>query len=163
MIQPRMAAALNEQFGLELYSSNLYLAMSAWCEGKNLPGFAHWLRVQAEEERSHALKIYDYLLDQGAKVTVPALEQPPAEYDSVAALFQAVVEHERKITAAIARLQTLAFETQDFATQGLLQWFIQEQVEEEKNAGLLAAHLEMVGDRSAAILHLDHRAGKRGA
>ncbi len=163
MIHERMAAALNEQFGLELYSSNLYLAMSAWCESRNLPGFARWLRVQAEEERSHGMKIYDYLLDQGAEVTVPALQSPPARFDSVAAVFQAVVEHERKITAAVHRLQALAFETQDFATQGLLQWFIQEQVEEEKNASLLAAHLEMIGDRSAAILNLDHRAGKRGA
>lgn len=163
MITDKMAKALNEQVGLEFESSYLYLAMSAWCESRNLPGFAHWLRVQSEEERTHAMRILDYLLDQGAEVALPALGKPRADYASVAEVFRAVVEHERKVTASIHKLQGLALELHDYATQEMLAWFVREQVEEEKNAGLMLAHLEMVGDKSAAILNLDHRAGKRGS
>jgi len=163
MLDARMVAGLNRQFQLELFSSHLYLAMSAWSEAQNLPGFARWLRIQADEERAHAMKIYDYLLDQGVQPVVPAVEAPPASYPSIQDVFRGVVEHEKKITAALHELQGLAFELKDYATQALLSWFIQEQVEEEKNAGLMAAHLEMIGDRSAAILNLDHRAGKRGS
>ena len=162
MIQDKMVSALNDQFALELYSSNLYLAMSAWCENKNLPGFARWLRIQAEEERSHAMKLFDYLVDQGAQVKVPAVQQPKGQYEGLVHLFKEVLGHERKVTEAIHRLQGLAAELNDYATRGLLDWFVKEQIEEEKNAGLLLAHLEMVDDRGGAILQLDHMAGKRG-
>lgn len=162
MISSKMAAALNQQIEMELYSSHLYLAMSSWCESANLPGFAKWLRIQYEEERQHALKLFDYLLDQGANAVVPAVQQPAATWGTVREVFQAVAEHERHITSAFQQLMALAIEERDYATQGFLDWFLKEQIEEEKSAGLLAAHLEMVGDKSAAILNLDHRAGKRG-
>ncbi len=163
MISKKMQNALNEQIKHELFSSHLYLAMSSWCEAANFPGFAKWLRVQYKEEREHAEKFFDYLLDQGATATVPAVEAPVAKFKSVLDIFQQVVAHEKKITALVNKLQALAHEEGDWATQGLLGWFVQEQVEEEKHAGLLAAHLEMIGDKSAAILNLDHNAGKRAS
>ena len=163
MIGKAMEKALNGHVGEELYSAHLYLAMSAWCDAANLPGFAKWLRAQYEEERAHALKLFDYLLGQGAKVELPAVGQPPARFKSVLDVFQQVVAHEKKVTAAIHALVALAVKEGDYATQGELQWFVKEQVEEERNAQTWAAHLGMIGDKSAAILNLDHRAGKRGA
>ena len=162
MLGKKMTAALNEQVQKELFSSNLYLAMSSWCEAANLPGFAKWLRVQFDEERAHGLKLFDYVIDQGAAAVVPAIEAPAVKFKTIQELFHAVLEHERKITAAINKLQALAVAEADFATQVELAWFLKEQVEEEKNAGLFSAHLDMVGDKSAAVLNLDHEAGKRG-
>lgn len=162
MIAKEMEKALNEQIEHEFFSANLYLAMSSWAEDANLPGFAKWLRVQYREEQAHALKMFDYLLDQGAKAVVPAIPAPDAKFQSIAQIFQQVVEHEKGVTARIHKLVELAVKQKDFATQAFLQWFVTEQIEEEKNAQLWAAHLEMVGEKSAAILNLDHRAGKRG-
>jgi ferritin len=162
MISKEMEKALNEQVEHELFSANLYLSMSSWAETANLPGFAKWLRVQYEEERGHALKLFDYLLDQGAKAGVPAVPAPDADFPSIAAIFQQIVAHEKGVTARINRMLDLAVAQKDHATQALLHWFITEQVEEEKNATQWAAHLQMIGDKSAAILNLDHRAGKRG-
>lgn len=162
MISEKMTRALNEHIQKELYSSHLYLAMSSWCEAANLPGFARWLRIQYEEERKHAMRLFDYLLDQGVDAQVPEVKAPPAGWSSVQEVFRAVAAHEREITASVHRLRALATEENDYATQVEIDWFVKEQVEEEKNANLLAAHIEMVGDRSAAILNLDHRAGKRG-
>jgi ferritin len=162
MISKKMAAALNEQIGHELFSSNLYLAMASWAETANLPGFGKWLRTQAEEERSHGLKFYDYVLDQGEKAVIPALDKPEDKFENILDVFRKVLEHEKKITALVHKLQALAVKENDWATQVELAWFIKEQVEEEKNASLLVAHLEMIGDKSAAILNLDHQAGKRG-
>ena len=162
MLSKTMADALNEQVKHELYSSNLYLAMSSWCEGASLTGYAKWLRVQVEEERGHAMKLFDYLLDHGAAAMVPALAAPSATWRSALDLFHQVVEHEKGVTARINKLMELAIHEADFATQEALHWFVKEQIEEEKNASLLAAHLEMVGEKSAAILNLDHNAGKRG-
>jgi ferritin len=162
MISSKMAAALNQQIEKELYSSHLYLAMSSWCEAANLPGFAKWLRVQFDEERGHALKLFDYLLDRGAAAAVPAIAAPKAKFGTVQEVFHAVVEHEKSITSSIHKLQAQAVAEGDFATQVELAWFVKEQVEEEKNATLVAAHLDMIGDKSAAILNLDHQAGKRG-
>jgi len=161
MISKKMAVALNEQIGHELFSSNLYLSMSAWAEDANLPGFGKWLRAQAEEERTHAMKFFDYVLDQGEKPVIPAFEKPADKFASILDVFRQVLEHEKKVTALIHKLQALAVKENDWATQAELAWFIKEQVEEEKNASLLVAHLEMVGDKSAAILNLDHQAGKR--
>lgn len=163
MISKKLVDALNDQIQKELYSSHLYLAMSAWCEAANLPGFAHWLRVQFDEERSHALRLFDYMLDRGAKVVVPAVEAPKVNFKTIQDVFHAVVEHEKKITESINKLRALAQSEGDFATALELDWFVKEQVEEEKTASLIAAQLDMVGDKSAAILNLDHQAGKRGS
>jgi ferritin len=162
MISRTLEKAINEQIAHELFSAHLYLSMSSWCDGANLPGFAKWLRIQYEEERAHALKLFDYLLDQGAKARVPAVEAPAAAFKNVADIFHQVVAHEKGVTARIQKLLELAAKEKDFATQGELQWFIKEQIEEERNATQWAAHLEMIGDKSAAILNLDHQAGKRG-
>ncbi|MBM4395149.1 MAG: ferritin [Deltaproteobacteria bacterium] len=152
----------NQQIGHELYSSNLYLAMSAWCGSQNLPGFASWLMTQANEERGHALKLLEHLVDRGGAPAIPAVPAPPAAWDSVAHVFRQVAEHEKKVTGLFHRLHEAALSAKDYAAQVELAWFVKEQVEEEKSAEQWAAHLAMVGDKSAAILNLDHRAGKRG-
>jgi len=162
MLHPELEKSLNEQIKHEFYSSYLYLAMSAWCEEKSLPGFAKWLRVQYEEEKAHALKFFDYIADQGGTVKLGTIDAPPVEYKSVLDLFEHVLAHEKKVTSLIWGLYEQALGEKDYATQGELQWFIKEQIEEEKNASLWVDHLRMVGDKSAAILNLDHQAGKRG-
>lgn len=162
MLSPEMLAALNAQIQAEFYSANLYLAMSAWCEEANLPGFARWLRTQYEEERGHGLKLFDHVLDRGGRAVVPAIAAPEATFGSIVEVFRQVHAHEQKVTAGIHALQALAVKESDWATQVELAWFIKEQVEEEKNAAQWLAHLEMVGEKSAAILNLDHQAGKRG-
>ena len=105
MISKKMAVALNEQIGHELFSSNLYLSMSAWAEDANLPGFGKWLRAQAEEERTHAMKFFDYVLDQGEKPVIPAFEKPADKFASILDVFRQVLEHEKKVTALIHKLQ----------------------------------------------------------
>ena len=133
MLKKTVLAALNEQVNAELHSAYLYLGMSAWCEGKNLPGFAGWMRKQFEEEQAHALKLYDYILDQGETVTLKAIAQPPAAYKTLQAVREATLKHEQHVTALIHKLYALAQKEQDFATQALMQWYVTEQVEEEKH------------------------------
>jgi ferritin len=154
-----MQKALNGQIQKEFASSYLYLAMAAYCETKNLPGMATWLKVQAQEEWGHGMKIYEYIVDRGGTVTLQSLEQPPAEFGSPVDVFKGVLEHEQKITAALNDLYAAAVKENDYATQIMLQWFISEQVEEEKNASDILELLKMAGEH---VIVLDHRLGKRG-
>jgi ferritin len=163
MLAKTVQDALNEQIQKELYSAYLYLAMSAYCEANNLPGSAKWMRVQAQEETGHGLKIFDYLHDRGARVTLRPIAQPPAEFASLLDVFQQALAHEREVTKSINQLYALAAKENDYATQSMLQWFITEQVEEEKSASLVAEQLKLVGDSKGSIIMLDHHLGKRGA
>ncbi|NLH98534.1 MAG: ferritin [Chthonomonadales bacterium] len=160
MLSKSMQKALNGQIQKEFASSYLYLAMAAYCETKNLPGMATWLKVQAQEEWGHGMKIYEFVNDRGGTVTLQAIEQPPAEFGSPVDIFKGVLEHEQKITAAINDLYAQAVKENDYATQIMLQWFITEQVEEEKNASDILELLKMAGEH---VIVLDHRLGKRGA
>ena len=155
MLPDTVSNALNAQIKNELYSGYLYLAMSAYAEGESLPGFAHWFRKQAEEELAHALRLFDYVNDRGGGVTLLAVEQPPADFRSALDLFERALEHERKVTGMIHDLYRTAEEAGDVATQVALQWFINEQVEEEQSAGLIVDQLERAGDHGAALLMLD--------
>lgn len=159
MLSKSMQKALNGQIQKEFASSYLYLAMAAYCETKNLPGMATWLKVQAQEEWGHGMKIYEFVNDRGGTVTLQAIEQPPAEFGSPVDIFKGVLEHEQKITAAINDLYAQAVKENDYATQIMLQWFITEQVEEEKNASDILELLKMAGEH---VIVLDHRLGKRG-
>lgn len=162
MLSKKMQDAFNEQIKNELYSAYLYLSMSAYFEAENLSGFATWLRVQFEEEQGHALKFYDYIHERGGVVELKAIDQPPAKWASSMAAFKEVLAHEQKVTSLIHSLYKLALDENDYASQIMLQWFISEQVEEEKNASEIIANLEMIEARGTAVLMLDHQLAKRG-
>ena len=155
MISPTIQNAINDQIKHEFFSSYLYLSMSAYFETLSLPGFASWMRVQSQEEHEHAMKFFDFLNDRGGSVELQALDQPAGEFQSALDVFEQSLAHERKVTALIHRLYELALKESDYATQTLLQWFITEQVEEEKNAGQIVEQLKMTGGEPSALLLLD--------
>jgi ferritin len=161
MISDVMQKAINEQINAEFYSAYMYLSMAAYFEAKNLPGFARWLRVQFNEEQVHAVKFYDYLVDRGGRVELGAIAKPPVEWEGNLEAFQAVLEHEQKVTGLINKLYEVALKQKDYATQVLLQWFINEQVEEEKNACDIVEQLLLIDAHGTAVLMLDHQLGKR--
>ena len=156
-----MQDAMNEQINKEFFSSYLYLSMAAYFEDKNLTGFAHWMRLQADEEREHAMKFYNFILDAGGRVQLKAIDAPATEWKSNLEVAEQVAEHESKVTASIHALYELALQEKDYAAQVMLQWFISEQVEEEKNATELVAKLRLIEERGTAVLMLDHRLSKR--
>ena len=163
MINNKMEQAFNDQIQKEFYSSYLYLAMSVYADSQNMKGIAHWLKVQHAEEKEHAEKLVSYLLERGGKVAFQALPAPAAEYGSLIEMFEAVKEHEEYITKSINELYEAAGAEKDYAAQIFLQWFIEEQVEEEGNASEILEKLKMVGERSGAILYLDKELKKRVA
>ena len=162
MISKTMETAINDQMQKEFYSSYLYLAMSAYLESKNLCGMAHWMDVQSSEERGHAMKFMKYLQDRSGAVKLGAIEQPPAKWKSPMEAFEQSLGHERMITASIGKINDLAAKENDPATQVMLQWFISEQVEEEKNAELNVQQFKMIEAHETAVYILDHQMGKRG-
>lgn len=139
MVSENMEKALNAQLNAEVYSGYLYLSMAAYFEDEDLAGFANWMRVQASEELDHGMKFYDYIIRRGASVTLTAIEAPQTEWDSSLAAFEHVLEHEKMVTGLINNLVNIAIEEKDHATNNFLQWFVEEQVEEEENA------MELVG------------------
>lgn len=155
MLSKDVQNAINVQIRNEYYSSYLYLSMSAYCESKNFPGFASWLRRQSDEELQHAMRLYDYLLDRDSRVILEAIDQPPSEFGTLLEMFEEVLEHEKEVTAMIHKLYELAVSNNDHATSVILQWFIEEQVEEEKSATDMVEQLKMAGKNSAALLMLD--------
>lgn len=163
MLSSELEGAMNDQIAAELYSSHLYLAMSAYCEAQNLPGFAHWFRLQADEERSHAMKFFTHVVDRGSRVTIAALPAPPADFGSALGAFEQTLGHEREVTAMIDRLYAMAVQQADYASQVFLQWFVQEQVEEEKQATEQVQALSTVGGDAASLLMLDRELGSRQA
>ncbi|HMU93837.1 MAG TPA: ferritin [Anaerolineales bacterium] len=162
MINKTMQDAMNDQINKELFSSYLYLSMAAYFEDKNLPGFAHWMRIQEAEEREHAMKFYDFILERGGRVMLKAIEAPKTDWKSALEVAEEVAAHEAKVTASIHALYELALKEKDYPAQVMLQWFISEQVEEEKNAAEIVANLKLIEERGTAVLMLDHRLGKRG-
>ncbi len=160
-IPQKVQGAINEQIKNELYSAYLYLAMAAHFEAQSLGGLASWMRVQAKEEVTHGMKLFDYLNDRGGRVELQAIAAPPATFESPLAIFRLAYQHEQEVTASIHRLYALAAEENDYATQTVLTWFVNEQVEEEKTAADIVARLEMVGENRASLLMLDHALGHR--
>lgn len=154
--------AINEQIKNEFYSAYIYLAMSAHFEAESLLGFASWMRGQAREEVTHAMKLFDYLNDRGGQVVLQEIKAPPTRFASPLEIFRQALAHEREVTAMIHRLYALAAQESDYPTQVALQWFVTEQVEEEKTAADIVAQLEMVGDNRTALLLMDREmAGRR--
>ncbi len=161
MISKILQDAVNAQINKELFSSYLYLSMATYFEDKNLPGFASWMQVQAEEEREHAMKFYKYLVDRGGRVLLKAIDAPKIEWNNNLEVFTEVQSHEVKVTAAIHNLYELALKEKDYPTQVMLQWFISEQVEEEKNAADIVQQLGLIDAHGTAVLMLDKQLGKR--
>ena len=160
MLKPKMTEALNGQINKEHYSAYLYLAMSAHCKSQGFKGFANWFHVQYQEETVHAMKLYHYLLEQGEKVKLGAIEQPPSEFASPAAMFEATLKHELFITKSIYDLMNLAIAEKDHATQILLQWYVTEQIEEEANDKEIIGKLKLVGE-GPGLFWIDKELGSR--
>ena len=161
MLSRKIQDALNSQLNLELSSSYSYLAMAAYFEANSLPGMSHWMRIQSDEERLHATKLFDHLCNRGGKVVLQPIERPKAEFDSPLSVFEAALVNEQKVTKAINSLYALAQKESDYPSQVMLQWFINEQVEEEKNVGTVIDQLRMAGDSPSALLMLDQMLGGR--
>jgi ferritin len=161
MINKKIQDALNAQINLEQYSAQLYLAMSAHCESKSFRGFAHWLRVQAQEETAHAMKLVAFLLDRAGRLSLGAIAAPPVEFGSITQVFEKILEHEKSITATIGTLFELSRSEKDYASEITLQWYVSEQVEEEANVGQILDQLRAVGEQGGGIWYLDSKMGKR--
>jgi ferritin len=161
MLKEKVEKGLNSQLNAELYSSYLYLSMSAFCKTLNLDGFANWLNVQAQEELVHAMKFYDFIIQRGGNVRLTRIEGPPTEWDSPRAVFENVYEHERKVTALIDDLVDLALDQRDHATNIFLQWFVTEQVEEEENASGVLEKVKQVEGTRGGLFMLDRELGSR--
>jgi ferritin len=161
MIGKKMENALNEQTNAEFYSAYLYLSMEAFFQSVNLPGFANWMRAQTQEELTHAMKIYDYVNERGGRVTLKQIAAPPTEWDSPLGAFEAVSKHEQKVTGLINDLVNLAIAEKDHAANMFLQWFVNEQVEEEKNAEEIVQKLKLMADAPGALYMLDNEMAQR--
>ncbi|NCO34906.1 MAG: ferritin [Armatimonadetes bacterium CG2_30_59_28] len=161
MIKQEVQDALNEQINAELYSSYLYLSMSACFESKGFSGVANWMRIQTDEERMHAMKFYDFVNSRGGKVTLKAIDAPPAEWDTPLAAFEGVYTHERKVTELINGLLGVAKEHDDHATESFLKWFVDEQVQEERTADEIVQQLKLMADFKPGLIMLDRELGQR--
>lgn len=161
MLSDKLQKALNEQINDELAAAYQYLAMAEYFHSQNLDGFAHWMRLQREEEVGHAMKIFDFVLDRDGRVKLGAIAAPATKFSSTIDVAKKALEHERKVTQGINELYEAAKKEQDYPTEALMQWFILEQVEEEASALKVVERLEMAGDDSAALLMIDREMGQR--
>ena len=161
MLKEKMLNALNDQINAEQYSALMYLSMSAWFEEKGLPGFANWMYVQYQEELTHANKIFNYVNERSGRVKLKAIEQMPTEFDSVIDVVEKTLEHEQKVTGMIDNLVDIAAEERDHATHSFLQWFVDEQVEEEANVTEILDNLKLIEGKGNGIFMLDRELRQR--
>jgi len=157
----KLQQAYNEQIKNELASGYLYLSMAAYFEAQNLPGFAHWMKVQAKEEQGHAMKMFDFLNDRGARVILKEIPQPQVDFSSVREIFEETLKHEKKVTDLINKLYELSQKVNDYPSTVFLQWFINEQVEEELNPTKIITDLEVIGEQGPALIMFDRELAKR--
>jgi ferritin len=161
MLSEKLQKALNEQINNELYAAYQYLAMAEYFAARNLDGFAHWMRLQREEEIGHAMKIFDFVIDRDGHVRLGAIAAPAAKFTSPLDVLKKALEHERAVTEKINGLYAAAKKENDYPTEALMQWFVLEQVEEEASALKVVERLEMAGDDKAALLMIDREMGQR--
>ncbi len=161
MLNEKIQEALNEQINKEVYSSYLYLAMSAYSSSAGLPGFAHWFRVQSEEENMHAMKLFDYINDQDGRVKLKEIKEPPMEFGTAVEMFRQTLEHEQFITRSINELVELANAEKDETTASFLQWYVDEQVEEEENDKEIIAKLRGIDKNEYVVPSVDQELAKR--
>jgi ferritin len=160
-LNKKMEEALNEQINREMYSSYLYLAMSAYSSSMGLPGFAHWFRVQVEEENIHAMKLFDYVNNQGGRVRLKEIKEPPMEFGTPMKMFQQTLKHEQFITRSINELVNFALQEKDDITASFLQWYVEEQVEEEENDNEIIANLKRFEENKNTLEEIDTELAKR--
>ncbi len=163
MIPKPVLDALNQQIQKELFSAYYYLAMGVHFQSSNLNGFAHWMRKQYQEETAHAMKILDFVAERGGRVVLESVEKPPSEFKTPLDVMKLVLEHEKKVTASINAVYELAVKEKDYPTQIMLEWFINEQVEEERSAEDIISTLKMIGDAPAGLVMLDRQLAARGS
>lgn len=161
VVGDKVVRALNQQLNREIYSAYLYLSMCAYFESVGMKGFASWMRVQWQEELMHALKLFDYISGRGGRVELFAIEEPPKSWESPLNAFEHALEHEMKVTKLIDELVELSIEEKDNATFNMLQWFVNEQVEEEKTFRDIVERLRMFKDDKMALFLLDSQLGQR--
>ncbi|KAA0004774.1 MAG: ferritin [Thermoplasmata archaeon] len=161
MLSKKMLDELNKQVNAELYSSYLYLSMAAYFESINLKGFANWMKIQAQEEVTHAMKFFDYINERGGRVTLDTIKKPPAEWKSPLDVFENTYKHEVNVTKMINSLVDLAIKEKDHATYNMLQWFVAEQVEEEASADAIRQQLKFIGKDGRGLLMLDRELSRR--
>jgi ferritin len=159
----RVVEAINKQINSELSASYSYLAMSAYCEREKFTGAARWLRLQSQEEYMHAMKLFDFVLARGENVDLVAIERPRIAFNTVADVFTAALEQEQEVSRQIDSLYEIAFAEKAFAAVAELQWFLTEQVEEEKTGREIVGRFKMVGSDPASLLDLDRELGTRSA
>ncbi|MCM8777072.1 MAG: ferritin [Candidatus Omnitrophica bacterium] len=160
-MEKQLYKELNKQVIKELYSAYLYMSMASFFDSINLKGFAHWMKVQAEEESQHAMKIYDYINERGERVIFELIEKPPYEFTSPLDIFEKTLEHEKKVTKSIEGLVNLAKEKNDKNAEDFLQWFVKEQEEEEENALSVLEKLKSIGNEKHMLIEMDIEMGKR--
>lgn len=163
MLKKSIETALNKQINAELWSAYLYLAMDAHFRSVNLNGFANWMRLQAQEELGHAMKMYDYIDERDGKITLSAIAAPKGTWKTPLDVFQDTLKHERKVTSLIHNLTALAEKEKDYATKNFLEWYVDEQVEEESTASNIVEQIKLAGKSSGALFMLDRELGQRVA
>lgn len=161
MISEKLEKALNQQINAEYFSSYLYLSMSSFFDFKGLPGMATWMRFQAQEEMIHAMKFYDFVLERDGRVLLAEIESPQTEWDSALNVFEEAYAHEQKVTGMINNLVSLAREEKDYAADSFLQWFVDEQVEEEASVTAVLDQLRLVGDNGMGLYMIDGQLSQR--
>ncbi|MCK5124657.1 MAG: ferritin [candidate division Zixibacteria bacterium] len=161
MISKKMEDAFNDQITAEFYSAHLYLSMSAYLESIDLPGCAHWMRIQYQEEVSHASKMFDYLIERDGRAIIKGLDAPQVEWKSILDIFKATFEHEQNVTGLINNLVDLALAEKDHASNIFLQWFVNEQVEEESTVKGIIQQLKLLGDSKAGLFQMDREMRQR--
>lgn len=162
-LDKKIEGALNDQLNLEIQSWYAYLGMATYCEGENLAGFAAWLKTQAAEELEHAMKFQEFLLDRGATVILGSLSPAETKFSNVLAVFKAALAHEQKVSVEINAIYGLCVSAKDYATQAFLNWFVTEQIEEEKIVGGVVENLKRVGSSQETLLLLDREAADRSS
>jgi len=160
-LSSKLEKVLNDQINLEFCSAYAYLGMAAYFERTPFTGFAKWMELQSKEELGHADRFFKYIVERGGKVTLQAIPEPKCEYKSPLDAFKASLGHEQKVSASICAIYELAAGEKDFATQSFLKWFLDEQVEEERNVGEVLAKLELAGDNTSALYQIDQQAARR--
>ncbi len=161
MISKKLEKAINEQINKELYSEYLYISMQAWFANQNLDGMATWMDAQGKEERFHAMKFFNYLIERGGKVALKPIDGPQVDFDNPLKAFSQAYKHEQLVTKSINDLMDLAIKENDHAAKSFLQWFVDEQVEEEASVDKIVAQLKMVGDNGHGIMMIDRELGQR--
>ena len=161
MLKPKIEKAINKQINAELWSAYLYLSMSSYFHSINLSGFANWMWIQAQEEVTHAMRLYNHVVERGGRVILEAIDKVPTEWKSPQHVFEETYKHEQKVTHLIENLVNLAEKEKDRATLNMLQWFIDEQVEEENSADEILQKLKLIGENGSGLFMLDRELQQR--